>query len=373
MNKKEIAEIRKQLLPANCTANRICGCYADAENHIVTTFRESFLSLPEEELAKYSELFRAALSGTLGKNLLNLEFPLEAEEEGGPQEFLLQLRDSALEDDSLLESFYDRVLSSYSPGEHFLILLVHAVYDIPGRGTDDLEQFDSSDEVYPFLLCCVCPVTLAKPALSYDTQEKCFHNRSRDWVAQKPSLGFLFPAYNDRSSDIHSLLYYSKNPKELASDLIESLFGCPLPLTADGQKEAFQTLLEDTLGEDCDYETVRNIHENVHKLLEEQKDNPEPVLLDEAGVKDLFAASGVPEENLSEFDQRFKDTAGENASFHAANVMNTLRFEVRTPDVKIQVSPDRPDLVETRTIDGRACLVIPITDGVEVNGIPVHP
>lgn len=371
MNKKEISEIKKQFTPANCAITRICGCYVDGEKNKVTRFTEAFLSLPEEEIFKYFEIFRKVLSGTLGKNLLTMEFPLNTEMEGGTQEFLLRLRDSQLKEEDLLEQFYDKVIDSYTYGENYLILLIHAAYDIPGKASDNLEMFDASDEVYNYIISCICPVNLAKPALSYNAEEHCFQNRIRDWVVDLPQLGFLFPAFHDRSTDLHSLLYYSKNPEELHFEFTDSLLGCTLPLSAEGQKEAFQALVEETLGDSCDYEVVKNIHENLHEMTEEKKDSPDPVVLSQAEVKNLFSISGVDKEKLENFDKHFEDTAGANTSFMASNIMNTRKFEVKTPDITIQVSPDRPDLVETRVIDGRPCLVIPITDQVQVNGITV--
>lgn len=372
MNKKEIAEIKKQFTPANCAVSRICGCYVDGEKNKLTQFKEAFLSLQEEEIFKYFEIFRKALSGTLGKNLLNMEFPLDTERQGGTQEFLLQLRDSNLKDDELLGRYYDKVIESYTYGENYLILLIDAAYDVPGKSSDNLEMFDASDEVYHYILSCICPVKLAKPALSYNPQDKCFQNRIRDWIVDMPQLGFLFPAFNDRSTDLHSLLYYSKDAEELHFDFTDSLLGCVLPLSAGGQKEAFQTLIEETLGDSCDYEVVKSIHENLHELAEEKKDSPDPVILNQKEVKNLLSISGVQNEKLEHFDQHFEETAGANATFLASNVMNARKFEVKTPDVTIQVSPDRSDLVETCIIDGRPCLVIPITDQVQVNGITVR-
>ena len=113
MNKKEIAEIKKQFTPANCAITRICGCYVDGEKNIKTKLKEAFLSLSEEEAFKYFEIFRKTLSGTLGKNLINMEFPLEQEQEGGAQEFLLRLRGSKLQDENLLDEFYNKVIESY--------------------------------------------------------------------------------------------------------------------------------------------------------------------------------------------------------------------------------------------------------------------
>lgn len=371
MIKKEIAEIKRLFTPSNCSITRICGCYVDGEKNKKTEMKEAFLSLPEEDMFKYFEILRKNLSGTLGKNLINLDFPLDTEMEGGTQEFLLKLRNSKLKDDDLLDQFYDRVIESYEYVGNYLILLIHDAYDVPGRTSDGLEMEDASDEVYSYILCCICPVELSKPGLSYNEVENVFRNRTRDWVVGLPELGFLFPAFNDRASDIHSALYYSKNAKDLHDAFIEQLLGCPLPLAAEYQKESFQAIIEETLGDDCDYETVRTIHENLNELLEEHKDEPEPLVLDKHQVKTLLENSGVEEENLQDFDRTFDETAGEKAEIFAGNIANTRVFEVKTPDVIVKVNPDRTDLVQTREIDGRQCLVIEIDGGVMVNGIMV--
>lgn len=369
MNKKEVTEIKKQFTPHNCAITRICGCYVDGEKEKKTELKEAFLSLPEEEMFKYFDIFRKSLSGTIGKNLLNMEFPLETESEGGTQEFLLKLRNSRLTDDVLLTEFYNRVIDSYDFPENYLILLIHAVYDIPGKASDGTEMFDASDEVFDYILCCFCPVKLSKPALSYHADENSFHERIRDWIVEMPDAGFLFPAFNDRSTDIHSLLYYSKNAENLSNGLTDVLLGCVPPLTAGSQKETFKALIEETLGDDCEYEVVKNIHENLNELIEHNAENPEPLALDKAEVKYLLAKSGVEEAKLETFDEQFDAAAGENTSLLAANVANTKKFEIKTPDITIQVNPECADLVETRIIDGRKCLVIAVDDRVEINGI----
>lgn len=371
MIKKEISEIKRQFTPSNCSVTRICGCYVDGEKNKKTELAESFLTLPEDDTFKYFEILRKALSGTLGKNLLNLEFPLDTEMEGGPQEFLLRLRDSRLEDEETLEQFYDRVIETYDYVGNYLILLIHDAYDIPGKTSDGLSMEDASDEVFRYILCCICPVELTKPGLSYNEVQNTFQNRIRDWVVGMPELGFLFPAFNERSTDIHGTLYYSKDANDLHDSLIEQLLGCPLPLAAEYQKESFQAIIEETLGDACDYDTVRTIHENLNEMLEEHKESPEPLMLDKYQVKTLLETSGVEEERLQDFDKHFDETAGEKSSILANNIVNSRAFEVKTPDVIIKINPERTDLVETREIDGRQCLVIEIDGGVEVNGIVV--
>lgn len=372
MNKKEISEIKKQLTPENCALTRLCACYVDGEKNKKSEMKEAFLSQSEEECFKYFEIFRKSLSGTVGKNLINLEFPLDAEMEGGAQEFLLRLRDSRLKDDELLEEFYDKVIECFDYGENYLILLVHGAYDIPGKASDNEEMFDASDEVYEYLLCSVCPVNLSKAGLSYDAENDRFGSRVRDWLVELPMAGFLFPAFQDRSTDLHSMLYYSKNPEELRETFVQGLFGCSTPLSAGDQKETFNVMIEETLGEECDYDAVRNIHEKLQELVEERKDESEPLVLDKAEVKQLLAVSGVDAEKFEELEERYEETAGAQTEFLASNVMNARKFEIKTPDVVIQVNPERLDLVETRVVDGRQCLVIPADDSVQVNGISVR-
>lgn len=373
MTKQEISEIKKLLTPKNCSITRICGCYVDGEKNKKTELRQAFLALPEEEMFKYFEILRKALSGTIGKNLLTLEFPLKSEEEGGTQEFLIRLKESKLKDDVLLEQFYDKIIENYEFVGNYLILVIHDVYDVPGKTTDGIEMEDASDEIYEYLLTCICPVELSKPGLSYDAAENTFRNRVRDWVVGLPDTGFLFPAFTDRSSDIHSTLYYSKDPEDLKEGFAEQLLGCPLPLSAGGQMETFHTLIEETLGEDCDIEVVKNIHDKLTEMAEEHKEEPEPLVLAKNEVKTILADSGVSNERLEAFDRHYDETAGESTALLANNVMNTRTFEVKTPDVVIKVSPDRTDLIETRNINGRECIVIALDGGVMVNGITVRP
>jgi hypothetical protein len=375
MINSEILEIRKQMKHENCSITKVSGCYVDGEKTIKTKFTESFLCLPEEETFKYFEIFKKTLSGTIGKNLINMDFPLETEFNGGTQEFLLKLRDSELKDEALLEEFYNKIIQVYDFPGNYLVLVVYAAYDVPGKTNDKIMMEDASDEVYRYILSSICPVNLSKPGLSYHEDLNQIGKRIQDWVVCAPNNGFLFPAFNDRSTDIHSVLYYSKDSEELHSDFAKELLGCEVPMSAGGQKETFQTLIKETLGEECDYEIVRNIHEKMNDILEEHKlkEIPEPLTLDKNEVKSIFAESGVVEEKLVEFDKNYEKMTGENATLIAANVVNTRVFEVKTPDVIVKVNPERVDLVQTKLVDGRKCLVIEITDQVEVNGILVKP
>lgn len=372
MNKKEISEIKKLFTPTHCAITRICGCYVDAEKNQRMKMKEAFLSLPEEEMFKYFNIFRKTLSGSIGKNVMNMEFPLEQEMEGGTQEFLLRMRDSELKDEELLDEFYQKIMDNYIFPENYYIILIHGAYDVPGRASDNLDMDDASDFVYNFILCSICPVKLSKPGLSYNAETNHMENRIQDWIVEAPDTGFLFPAFNERNSDIHELLYYAKNPEILQVDLIDQFLGCRTPLSAKTQKETFQTLIEETLDNTCNFETVMNIQENLNVMLEERKEDPEPVTLDKSEVKRLLADSGVADEKLAEFDHHFEALTDEKTSFVASNVANVRSYEIKTPDVIIKVAPDKAQLIETRMINGVPYIMIEATDLVEINGITVR-
>lgn len=372
MNKKEVLEIRKQFTPDNSTVSRICGCYVDGDKEIKFESKEAFQSLPEEDTFKYYDIFRKTLSGTIGKNLLNMEFPLEEEMPGGTQEFLLKLRDSKLQDEMLISEFYKKIIENYEVAGNYYIILIHASYDVPGKSSSGDQMFDASDEVYEYLICSICPVSLSKAGLGYNSMKNCIEDRVRDWVVEMPVNGFVFPAFQDRSTDIHSVLYYSKNPEILQECLVQNVLGSRPPLSAKSQKDTFNTIISEALGEECDYEVVKNIHENLNVMIAESKDEPEPLVLTRNSVRNILEKSGVPDQRMEQFDKGYEEVAGAKAEFVAANVADTRKFNIETPDIIIKVNPERTDLVETRLIDGKECLVITVNDHVEVNGVNVR-
>lgn len=373
MNKKEILEIKKQLTAENCALTRICGCYVDREKNKKMEMREAFLSLPEEEEFKYFEIFKKLLSGGVGKNLLSLDFPLSEEKPGGAQELLLRLRDSRLTDEEILDEVYDGIIESYTYAENYLILLVHGAYDIPGRASDGTEMDDASEEVYEYVFGCICPVKLAKPGLYYNSGENCIQNRIRDWLVEMPMTGFLFPAFNDRSSDIHSALYYTKKANDIHSEMIEGFFHCPAPLPEAVQRDNFNALVEDTFGNDLSFGVARGIHDALAGKIKDQDVGKEPLKLSKSDVCSLLSQAGDMDHKKREsFENAFEEYVGDGGTMLASNLTNTRKFEVETNYVNIKVDPAHISLVEEKIVDGRLCLVIPVDGSVKVNGMDVH-
>lgn len=374
MTRKELNEIKSQYTLEDCGILRLCGCYVDGERNKITQFNENFLNLPEEEKHKYFDIFKKTLSGTPGKNLVDMKFNVDAYADEGARTFLMNLRDSGLKDDRHLNEFYDRIINNYSYVGNYLILLINQVYDIPAVTTDNIEMDDASDEVYSYILCSICHVNLSKPGLGYDEEDNNFHDKKQNHMVDVPDVGFLFPAFNKRSADEDMTLFYTKDVSEFEDGLIDCLLDCAVPLPAKQQKETFTSLVNEALGEEADLEIVKNIHENLEQIIEEKKqESPAPVMLDKTEMKDLLEKSGVKEEKLENFEEHFEMAAGEHGKLVASNVSSGKKFEVKTPDVVIKINSDKTDIVSTQVIDGRQCLVIQIDERLEVNGISVNP
>ncbi|MCI5568634.1 MAG: DUF4317 domain-containing protein [Lachnospiraceae bacterium] len=372
MNKKEILEIRKLLAKENTRINRISCCYVDGHKEKKTVFTQSFYSVHEEAMFKYSDIFKKTLSGTIGKNLHTLEFPLDEEMNGEKHELLSELVKSELNNDSLNESFFDKIIEKYSYPENYLIILAHGVYDIPSKSTDNTEIFDASEYVYKFMVCSVCPVNLSKPGLCYDAESGSFIEHLQDWMVQMPDTGFLYPAFNDRNTDIHSLLFYTKNADEPHVEFTEDILGCYPPVAAKEQKLGFNALVEEVFGSECDFNTVKEIHENLNIIAEEKKEEPEPPALEKNDIKKILSNCGADEKQLEVIDNNFDTEAGKTEKVMMSTLGNLKKFEVESPDIKIRVSSDRTDLIDTMMIEGQEYIVIPLTDEVRVNGLLVR-
>ena len=371
LDKKAIAEIRKLMTMNNCRIDRIRGCYVDENREIVTELRETFLALEESTVEKYCEIFRQTLGGKLGKNLFNLEFPLSEEEAGGRQDMLYRLQQSGLEDSTLVRAFFDRVIETAKFPDKYLILLAHGIYDIPGRTSDGIDIDDASDYVYDFVLCSICPVILLKEGLCYDPEKMSFLDRRSDWAVQRPDAGFLFPAFNDRGSDIHQALFFARRPDEMHPELMEDFLGCPMPLPEEDQRGVFKNVVEATLGRDCDFENVKNIHEAIGQLVEQEKDSGEPAQIEKVQLRRILYENGAPQESLDIFDEAFDAAVGEGGTLMAENAADTKKLEIKTPSLRITVKAEMADMIKTRFIDGVEYLTIPVADDIEVNGIRI--
>lgn len=374
MNTKEIGEIRRRIRKDRSNMTAIYGCYVNENKEIISNFRLSTGMMSENESEKYFGLLRRSLSGTIGKNLIDLSFKTSQVADSPEHKLLMDLRSTALADSEKLDQFYRKVIDSVSLDANYLILIGCDVYDVPFKSKDDSFQSDASEQTYQYLLCTICPVKQTKPSLHYIPESKEFHDGGMMNVVSAPELGFLFPAFDNRSTNIYNVLYYNHSPKENHEAFATSLFNTPVPRPAAEQKKTFEALLSTTLAEECDMDVVQTVHEQICQRIEMHKESkvPEPLLVGKEDVKEVLSSCGVSEEHIAKFSVEYDEAFGFEADLHPKNIIDKNRFEVKLPDVSIKVAPDRTDLIETRIIGGVKYILICADENVEVNGVNIH-
>ncbi len=416
MQRKDILELKKRFKKDKCTFTNMCGCYVNDEKQVVSKFSEFFLNLEEDELFKYLEIAKKVLSGTIGNNLLELNFPLDDDFTNETQTSLQQLKRSRLKDEGLLDAFYELIIDHYEYEGNFLILLFHDAYDVMTK-TKDKQKLDDSEEVYEYVLCAICPVALSDAGLTYVEQEDKIKSRIRDWVVGAPVNGFVFPAFIDRSSDVNAIIYYTKNPKDPHPELMEDILGCKAKQTATLQKESFQSVVKMSLDveEEQADRIFMDVQENLNIMVDEYNalyDDVEhdPITLSKNHIQDLLIDSGIPEETTAKIEDFYLDTFAdelplaeslldkkilkesaqvqkEKTLIKQIGVLESKLKEVTQnapldgddpedsdgirPDIILQVKPEKVAEIKTQVIDGQKYIVIPVNEDelARVNGV----
>ena len=374
MNNKEIGEIRRRVRRDRSNMTAIYGCYVNDNKEIISEFHQSTGIMPENEADKYFGLMRRALSGTIGKNLIDITFKTSQVADSAEHKLLMELRSTKLKEENLRMTFYQKVIETVSLDSSYLILIGCDSYDVPFKSKDDEAQADASDEIFTYLLCAICPVKQTKPNLHYIPESKEFHDGGMQNIVSAPELGFLFPAFDNRATNIYNALYYTHSPKQSHEAFVEAVFNTPIPKPAAEQKKSFEALLTTTLDEDCSLDVVQTVHDQICQRIELHKESkiPEPLLVSKADVKEVLSSCGVSEEHLAKFSVDYDEAFGFEAELHPKNIIDDKHFEIRTPDVSIKVAPDRTDLIETRVIGGVKYIMISAEEDVEVNGVNIH-
>lgn len=371
MNKAEIAEIKKLFNIRNCNITRICGCYVDLEKSIKARWAQSFLSMDEEEILKYLDLLSKNLSGGRGKNLRNLEFDKMYPTSVEWHKLLDELRDSKLQNMDSIEKLYESIIEEYDYENQYTILVVYGVYDILGKTKDGIEMEDASDEIYEYIMICMCPVVSQKPGLIYDSNNHYFTHLETGKMLGAPDVGILYPAFNERSTDTDACLGYTRTMDEVERYILEAITGNSIPMSAGDEKKAYNEMLEQALGTEATMDKVRRIEEKMQELKEEHAFDEDPYKLKLDDLVKLFREASIDEHRIGELKKAYGEHVGVDESLTLDNLGHMRAFTVSTDIGKVQMVPDRANELSIRELDGKKVLVIPLEGDVEVNGIPV--
>ncbi|MBQ9348117.1 MAG: DUF4317 family protein [Oscillibacter sp.] len=375
MNRKEINELRRRFRPGRSAVSRVYGCYVNGVGEIVSYIDTPLGRLSEEENEMYLGLLKRVLSGTMGKNLIDVVFTTKQVAEGDEHRLLSDLRSSNLENAEAREIFYQKAVSSLHLGDNgYLLLLASDAYDVPYRGKDDEEQADASENVYRYIVCAVCPIKDPTTALRYFRDANEFHSETTGQTVDNTALGFVFPAFDDRAANLYNALYYVRRPGEVHQEFVDAVFATDAPMmSAEEQREAFHNAMTQSLGDECGFDLLQTVHEQLKERIDQHRKDkdPEPLGLTAREVGDILTSGGVSREKREAFEFACGEHFGENVVLNPENVIDSKRFEILTPEAKISVDPSCSYMVETRIIDGRRYLLIPAGHDVTVNGIPV--
>lgn len=374
MNQKEVSELRRRLHPDRSAISRIYGCYVNSSREIVSYLDESLGAMSQDEGEKYLSFLKKALSGTLGRNLIDLVFSTQQVADSEEHRLLMSLRNSELRDREIREAFYQKVIGSLElEGCGYLILLAHDAYDVPHRAKDDTVMRDASDEVFSYILCCVCPIKERKMELGFFPGDNEFHTCGGQ-VVSAPELGFLFPAFDDRAANLYNALFYTRKVGEIHQEVIDAVFHVEPPMSAAEQREAFQAALSDSLDEAYQVEVAQVVYERLNERVHAHRDskNPEPPIVTPGEIGGILRECGVSEERVAAFQEQCAQQFGSGATLNPANLIDSGRFEIKTADATISIAPERSYLVEAKIIDGRRYFLIPAEEAVEINGAPVR-
>ncbi len=373
MREKEISEIKRRFKNDGNNINYVIGCYVDTSKQIVSQFRQSISLMQEEEKEKILTILRKTLSGTYGKNLIDLEFSTQQVAQSDEHTLLMDLRKSSLENETVVNELYQKIINSVEIEEPYLILLAFDKYDVPYKSQKgEKSDFDFS-ETFSYFVCSVCPVKMTKPALGYYVAENEFHNSHIDWLVATPILGFMFPAFDDRSSNIYSALHFTKDLTGKNEDFIRNIFNIEPEMPAVTQMQTFNSVLSESLGEECSLDTMQAIHSKVTQLVVAHKEAKEedPLKFSKLHLKGLLAQCEVSDDSIEKFENEYDIQFGEKAELSPKNIVEIKKFKLETPNVTVSVNPDRTDLVDTQIIDGTKYLLIRLEEGVEVNGVNI--
>ena len=374
MNEKEVGEIRRRMRRDRSNMPAVYGCYVNTQKEIISEFSQSLGIMPENEAEKYFALLKRTLSGTIGKNLIDITFKTSQVADSPEHKMLMELRKTALKDEELRGRFYQKVMETVSLEENYLILLGCDSYDVPFKSKDDALQKDASEEVYTYIVCAVCPVKQTKAMLHYVPEEKLFHDGAMMQMVSAPAIGFLFPAFDNRATNIYNALYYTKDVKQSQEAFAQAVFNTPIPKPAAEQKRSFEALLSTVLESECSLDVVQTVHDEICQRIEMHKESklPDPLMITKEDVKTVLTECGVSQERVAKFSIDYDEAFGFEADLHPKNIIDNKRFEVRTPDVSIKVDPTRSDLIETRIIGGVKYIMICADEDIEVNGVSIH-
>ena len=375
MNRKEIREIKKRFNPDMDNFGHIYGCYVNAAHEIIAYMDSPTMLMGNEEREMYMKTLKKTLSGALGKNLLNVEFSTAQVEDSDEHRLLQTLRTSHLGNETMRKILFQRIIDNVDMGDvGYVILLASDSYDVPYKNGGSDEWSEESTYQFEYFICCLCPVKDPKGALRYLAEEQNFRAASTGSILGAPQMGFMFPTFDDRMTNIYRALYYTRSSADVHQDFLKAVFNLDkLPMAANTQKNAFDSALADSLGDECSMDVVKALHSRIGEKIDVIKgpgaDDAPEIHINE--LEEILMKSGTSDEAIEKFHDTCKNYFEGEEFFNPENLINRKQFKLETAEMNVSIDPEHAFGIKTEIIDGRQYLMIPISEGLTVNGVDV--
>lgn len=378
MTSAELREIKKRFKYENENISSLVGCYVNENREIISRFRQDITRMGNEEGGKALAAFKRVLSGKKGSTGYDIEFDTSEVTDGESHKLLMDLRDSKLNDDELVEKLFTKIAEYLDMDSNYIIMACCDSYDVFSKDKND--DFGDSEEVFRYFTVAVCPVKQPNKPLMYSLADEKFEDFETGWHLSAPEAGFMFPAFDDRSTNIYAARYFAKNPDNIHADLIHALFNAEPPHSSVETKLGFNSAVKEALHEDWDMDMYFGIQDRVVKIFDEQsetgdgkvlRDASETVKVTKSELSDVLRDCGASPAQTKLFEEYYDEEFGESGEILADSIIDRKKLKIETDDVMITVAPDKTDLIETRVIDGVKYIMIKATEGVSINGLDV--
>lgn len=371
MNKKELAEIKKNFTDTSglFTLNHIVTAYIDPQKNIRCKTNRMYSLIPEEEGSVLMESLSKIFRGSLGKGLLEYSFPNEEYKEDGSQKELYEAMKTKLKDETAVDKLIVRIVNNLAYEPAYTIIIGHCSYSIITKDKND-EALDSSADEYNFIVAAICPANTNDDGLMFDSDSNTIVKKANTEliISREPTDGFFFPVFSDRSPDVNRVMYFTKSPKKPNISFVDDVLGCEFIMSAHGEKETFQAVLNDVVGDELNYTVITRVNEKLQEVVTNSKNETELPVIDDRRMYNILSDSGVSDEKLEALPSVFKQKVGEGV-LTATNLVEN-KTTLATPEITVNISKNATDKVRTTVVDGRRCLLIDLDDpAICINGL----
>ena len=205
INREDMLSLTRRMTLKRTSIIRVAGAYIDSDGFIDGTFNTRFLKLSGPERVKNLEIAKVVPFADTNRNLKRYRIPDKNRGKDSLWQLLMGARAAGLENDSLLDIFYDIMAEKYQSDQEYGVFLYYDRYDIPSKAADH-ERLGESERVFEYLICGVCLV-------------------SGDYEPEKPECGFIFPAYSQGGALVNCIDIFQSDEEHSHTEFSEMLLG----------------------------------------------------------------------------------------------------------------------------------------------------